>query len=165
TKDILKGAIKDIDGTVIVVRHDRFFLDGLVEKVYEFGGGKVIENLGGIYDFLQKKKLDNLKQLEVSSTPAGGNEKNNPEIQEESEGKISYAQQKEKARLRNKAEKAVAKYEKEIDEYEARLKEIEEKLAAGDASSETLQTYSEVQKRIEEAMSKWEMAQVELEEL
>ena len=165
TKDILKGAIKDFDGTVIVVSHDRFFLDGLVEKVYEFGGGKVIENLGGIYDFLQKKKLDNLNQLELSSTPAGGNEKNNPEIQEESEGKISYAQQKEKARLRNKAEKAVAKYEKEIDEYEARLKEIEEKLAAGDASSETLQTYSEVQKRIEEAMSKWEMAQVELEEL
>lgn len=67
TKDILKDAIKDFDGTVIVVSHDRDFLDGLVEKVYEFGGGVVKENLGGIYDFLQKKKLENLSELEKSA--------------------------------------------------------------------------------------------------
>ena len=70
TKDILKNAIKEFDGTVIVVSHDREFLDGLVEKVYEFGGGKVKECLGGIYEFLEKKKLASLSELERSTTPA-----------------------------------------------------------------------------------------------
>jgi ATP-binding cassette subfamily F protein 3 len=64
SKDVLKQAIKDFEGTAIIVSHDRDFLDGLVEKVYEFGGGKVREHLGGIYDFLQKKQIENLKQLE-----------------------------------------------------------------------------------------------------
>lgn len=66
TKDILKDAIKDFDGTVIVVSHDREFLDGLVDKVYEFGGGKVKENIGGIYDFLKRKNLSSLNELEKS---------------------------------------------------------------------------------------------------
>ena len=75
TKDILKGAIKDFDGTVIVVSHDREFLDGLVDKVYEFGGGKVVENLGGIYDFLRKKNLGALSELELSTSPTANEDK------------------------------------------------------------------------------------------
>ena len=70
TKDILKEAIRDFDGTVIIVSHDRYFLDGLVEKVYEFGGGRVRENLGGIYDFLKKKNIEHLSELELSKSSA-----------------------------------------------------------------------------------------------
>ena len=164
TKDILKNAIKEFDGTVIVVSHDRFFLDGLVEKVYEFGGGKVRENIGGIYDFLRKKNLDNLSQLELSKSPERvASQENEPA--EQSQGKLDYAQQKEKARLKNKAEKNVAKYEKEIEQLESKIKELENKLSSGDASSEILADYDKTQKSLEEAMSKWEMAQMELEEL
>ena len=166
TKDILKSAIKDFNGTVIVVSHDRFFLDGLVDKVYEFGGGKVRENLGGIYDFLRKKNLENLNQLELSSHPTNQNKNGiQDEPTTESSGKANYAQQKEIAKIRNKAEKAVAKYEREIEELETRQKEIEAKISAGDASSDTLNAYSEIQKQLEETMSKWEIAQMELDEL
>ena len=166
TKDILKSAIKDFNGTVIVVSHDRFFLDGLVDKVYEFGGGKVRENLGGIYDFLRKKNLENLNQLELSSHPTNQNKNGiQDEPTTESSGKVNYAQQKEIAKIRNKAEKAVAKYEREIEELETRQKEIEAKISAGDASSDTLNAYSEIQKQLEETMSKWEIAQMELDEL
>ena len=75
SKDVLKEAIKEFDGTVIVVSHDRDFLDGLVSKVYEFGGGEVREHLGGIYDFLQKKKIENLDELQLSKSPAAVEEK------------------------------------------------------------------------------------------
>ena len=170
TKDILKNAIKEFDGTVIVVSHDRFFLDGLVDKVYEFGGGKVRENLGGIYEFLEKKNLESLKELELS--PGRKTEKNDgckgqdtPEKVTVSSGKLDYAEQKEKARIKNKAEKSVARLEAEIERLEEEIKLVEEKIAKGDASSETLTKYDAAQKNLEETMSKWEMAQMELEEL
>lgn len=170
TKDILKNAIKEFDGTVIVVSHDRFFLDGLVDKVYEFGGGKVRENLGGIYEFLEKKNLESLKELELS--PGRKTEKNDgckgqetPEKVTVSSGKLDYAEQKEKARIKNKAEKSVARLEAEIERLEEEIRLVEEKIAKGDASSETLTKYDAAQKNLEETMSKWEMAQMELEEL
>lgn len=180
TKDILKDAINDFDGTVIIVSHDRYFLDGLVEKVYEFGGGMVKENLGGIYDFLRKKNITKLSELEMTKSPSytdsakitniGGKESNKNEISadkstESSVRKLSYAEQKELAKILSKAEKNVKKAEEEIAKLEALQKQIEEKIAGGDASAETLTAYEKAGKDIENALSVWELAQLELEEL
>lgn len=166
TKDILKEAIRDFNGTVIVVSHDRFFLDGLVEKVYEFGGGKVRENLGGIYEFLRKKNLDNLQQLELSKNtkrpvagvdgaghPTGGQVADSKDS-----GKLSYAEQKERAKAVSRAEKELKTAESEVEKLESELKEYEDKIAAGDASAETLEGYASAQQRLDAAMSRWETA-------
>ena len=174
TKDILKDAINDFDGTVIVVSHDREFLDGLVEKVYEFGGGKVKENLGGIYDFLRKKKLDNLNELERSTpslsslSPQSGNEADNGlhSSEREMSGKnLSYAEQKERDKIIRKAEKAAKEAENRVSELETKISDIEHKLAEGDASPEVLEEYSGVSTLLEESMALWESAQMELDSL
>ncbi len=147
TKDILKQAIKDFDGTVIVVSHDRDFLDGLVDKVYEFGGGKVREHLGGIYDFLQSKRIESLKELEMPAAKAQPKpaaiekSESNPVAEKAAEqpqsGRQSYAERKEHERLVRKAEKKVKDAEAAIAALESELKEIESKLAEG-SSDETL---------------------------
>ena len=128
TKDVLKQAIADFDGTVIVVSHDRDFLDGLVEKVYEFGGGKVREHLGGIYDFLQHKQMESLRELE-KSVPS---KTDNDQIQEPavSSGKQSYAEKKEFEKQIRKAERLVKDAEAKVSQLEAELKVVEDKLAA-----------------------------------
>lgn len=170
TKDILKDAIKDFNGTVIVVSHDRYFLDGLVDKVYEFGGGKVRENLGGIYDFLRKKNLDNLSQLELSKSekrPVSDADIPASEVStdEKAERKLSYAEQKERAKALSKAEKAVKNAEADIERLEKALKQFEDRIAAGDASPETLSGYENTQNELEKAMSAWEEASDNLEKL
>lgn len=181
TKDILKEAIRDFNGTVIVVSHDRYFLDGLVEKVYEFGGGKVRENLGGIYDFLRKKNIESLNQLELSKSPsqkapapqksdssqsAATEETPNPQQAEAPKSrKLSYFEQKEQAKLLSKAEKRVKQAEADIETLEELQKSLEEKIANGDSSTETLDACTKVGKDMENAMSHWELAQTELEEL
>ena len=119
TKDVLKQAIRDFNGTVILVSHDREFLDGLVSKVYEFGGGQVREHLGGIYDFLESRKLASLRELEqratVSKTEKDGNiSKDSASPAQSEDSKLSYGEQKEFARRLRKAEKAVADIESEI---------------------------------------------------
>ena len=167
TKDILKSAIKDFDGTVIVVSHDRYFLDGLVDKVFEFGGGKVIENLGGIYDFLRKKNLQNLQQLEIPNEQVVERKNFVSEAGEAMTDphKLSYAEQKERARMLSRAEKALAKSEKDVEDLEEKMAAVEAKIASGDASSETLGAYQSLQQKLENAMSVWEMAQMELDEI
>ena len=173
TKDILKDAIKDFDGTVIVVSHDRDFLDGLVDKVYEFGGGKVRENLGGIYDFLKSKNLESLRDLELSKSPSdtlrtsAGAKDSKTEVKKESAPapKLTYAEQKARERMLKKAEKKVREAEEEISRLETVLKEIEEKISGGDTSAETLDGYAKAQKDLENGMSLWELATMELEEL
>lgn len=173
TKDILKDAIKDFDGTVIVVSHDRDFLDGLVDKVYEFGGGKVRENLGGIYDFLKSKNLESLRDLELSKSPSdtlrtsAGAKDSKTEVQKESAPapKLTYAEQKARERMLKKAEKKVREAEEEISRLETVLKEIEEKISGGDTSAETFDGYAKAQKDLENGMSLWELATMELEEL
>lgn len=174
TKDILKDAIKGFDGTVIVVSHDRDFLDGLVEKVYEFGGGKVRENIGGIYDFLRSKNLENLRDLELTKSSTGNSQKEtvqqNSQSVEQTEGesmpttKLTYAEQKAREKMVKKAEKKVKESEEEIARLEAELKIIEEKISAGDASTETLDAYAKAQKDLENGMSVWELATIELDE-
>ncbi len=163
TKDVLKQAIADFDGTVIVVSHDRDFLDGLVEKVYEFGGGKVREHLGGIYDFLQHKQMESLRELE-KSVPS---KTDNDQIQElaVSSGKQSYAEKKEFEKQIRKAERLVKDAEAKVSQLEAELKVVEDKLAAGATDNDLFERHGEVSKSLDAAMSEWEDATMELENL
>ncbi|MDE6079408.1 MAG: ABC-F family ATP-binding cassette domain-containing protein [Duncaniella sp.] len=177
TKDILKQAIKDFDGTVIVVSHDREFLDGLVEKVYEFGGGEVKECLGGIYEFLEKKKLANLAELERSNPAPVKAEQPKPSAQKPSqpspaapapakeERKLSYAEQREHEKLVRKARRKVEDAEAEIARLEAEVKAIEEKFAAGETSDALYSAHAAATKNLENAMSMWELASIELDEI
>ena len=161
TKDILKQAIKEFEGTVIVVSHDRDFLDGLVDKVYEFGGGKVREHLGGIYYFLQSKQLSSLQELERKNSL-----KQSPLIEEQSStGKLSYAEKKERERLFRKAEKKLAEAEKVVESLEIELSDIEAKLASGTNDNDLFLRHGDVKKKLENAMSEWELAGMELEYL
>ena len=163
TKDVLKQAIADFDGTVIVVSHDRDFLDGLVDKVYEFGGGKVREHLGGIYDFLQHKQMESLRELE-KSVPS---KTDNDQIQEPavSSGKQSYAEKKEFEKQIRKAERLVKDAEAKVSQLEAELKVVEDKLAAGATDNDLFERHGEVSKSLDAAMSEWEDATMELENL
>lgn len=174
TKDVLKQAIKEFSGTVVVVSHDREFLDGLVTKVYEFGGGKIKEHLGGIYDFLEAKKIESLRELEIqpgnrhqtapqlSKSPTSGNQEND---KKESK-KMSYAEKKEHDRLVKKAERKVKDAEENIAAIEDEIKKIEEELATGNnGNPDIYESHSALQKKLENAMSIWEMATMELEEI
>lgn len=154
TKDILKEAILAFDGTVILVSHDRDFLDGLVTKVYEFGEGRVREHIGGIYDFLRTKDIDSFDQLSTS-TPVAVSSDN-----DSGTGKLSYEQQKEQSKLKRKAEKEVADAEQRIEELETTLADLEQQLStAKGASDMTLATqYAEVKKQIETVTQLWETA-------
>lgn len=165
SKDVLKEAIQAFEGTVIVVSHDRDFLNGIVNKVYEFGEHRVREHLGGIYDFLQKKRLDSLQQLEIKNAPAAPAA--DAEVSEPaSQGKIDYQKQKERERRIRQAEKKVKTLEARIAELEQQLTEIEDKLAV--ATSENLDIYykhSKISRELEEVMAQWEQAGEELEQV
>lgn len=159
TKDVLKQAIKDFDGTVIVVSHDRDFLDGLVEKVYEFGGGKVREHLGGIYEFLRNKNMESLKEIEAQKTETKVTEQ--PQVV--SKSKRSYVEQKEYDKMLRKFEKKVTLAEENIAKLEAELAEVEAKLAAGEIGDDLYQNHAKVSKNLDNAMSEWELASMELD--
>ena len=168
SKDVLKEAIQAFDGTVIVVSHDRDFLNGIVDKVYEFGDHRVREHLGGIYDFLRKKQLDSLQQLEIKDAPpapAANVETQNLESPA-SQGKMDYQRQKERERRIRQAEKKVKTLEARIAELEQQLADIEEKLST--ATSENLDVYythSKISRELEEVMAEWEKAGEELEKV
>lgn len=174
TKDILKQAIRDFNGTVIVVSHDREFLDGLVEKVYEFGGGKVRECLGGIYEFLEKKKIASLSELEISKDKKPSVEKSASDTPSskkteaaasENKGvpRLSYAEQKEREKNLRRLKKKVEDAEAEISRLEGTVAEIEKEMAAGEFSDDLCQRHAKAQKDLENAMSLWEIASMELE--
>ena len=178
TKDILKQAIKDFNGTVIVVSHDREFLDGLVEKVYEFGGGQVRECLGGIYEFLEKKKLASLAELErntirpvADKTPAASKPKEAdtssdvPASTAPAQRKLSYAEQREHEKLVRKARKKVEEAEAEISRLEQEVADIESAISAGNPPADIYDRHATATKQLENAMSLWELASMELEEI
>ena len=176
TKDILKEAIRDFNGTVIVVSHDREFLDGLVEKVYEFGNGRVKEHLGGIYDFLHRRQLTSLTDLErvdkgslrhtpVADMVEAGSDSRSLRNDEKTERKLSYAEQKERERMLRRAEKNVTSAETEIARLEGVVADYEKKIADGDCSSEILSGYDDARRQLDNAMSVWELAQEELDNL
>lgn len=178
SKDVLKKAIREFDGTAIIVSHDRDFLDGLVNKVYEFGGGKVTEHIGGIYDYLQKKKLDNLQQLELSKSPASTQQATSPSKKEESpnraeaaagqvpEQKLSYQEQKELNRRQRRLEKQVEEVESEIEALETTLAALEQELATpqGATNAAMLQNYLDIKKKLDKIMNNWERLTLELDE-
>lgn len=163
TKDILKEAIKEFDGTVIVVSHDRDFLDGLVDKVYEFGNGLVKEHLCGIYEFLEYKKLSSLQELEKNDTP----QKDSPAKTEEvSQSKLSYLEQKEAQKRIRRAEKRIKELETKINTYESEIKEIENLLSSGTNTDQSIYTkHQELNEALENAMMEWETANEEFETL
>lgn len=162
TKDILKQAIRDFTGTVIVVSHDREFLDGLVEKVYEFGGGRVRECLGGIYEFLEKKKLESLRELERTKPSV-------PDSPRESAAKppqkINYAEQREREKMVKRAAKKVQDAENEITRLESEVADMEAQLAAGNVEGDILDRYSKTKRDLDNAMSVWELASQEHDDL
>ena len=164
SKDVLKDALRDFDGTVIVVSHDREFLDGLVDKVYEFGGGRVVEHLGGIYDFLEKKKMDSLRELErpTQKVTSGAATEVAP-----TKDKLSYEAQKEFARSVKKAEKAVADAENKITELEGAIAALEARMATpeGAADASLYADYSSKKKELSDTMDKWTELTLELEAL
>ena len=159
SKDILKNAIMKYDGTVVVVSHDREFLDGMVDKVYEFRDGGVREYLGGIYYFLEKRKLESLRDVERRTAPVQSSEP-----KEASAGKLSYEQKKEQ-------EKQIRKLRKAVDEIEAELAEIEKQIAeydtrfasAGEYNADDYKAYDELKKRYDHMMHEWEKASYELD--
>lgn len=162
SKDVLKDALREFDGTVIVVSHDREFLDGLVDKVYEFGNQKVIEHLGGIYEFLEKKKMENLQELErvtrinavVTDEPVSAN-------------KLSYEARKELSRTIKKTEKAIAEAENTVAQLEQNIVGLEAKLATPEGASDpSLYTeYSSLKNELSATMDRWIELTIELEEL
>ena len=165
SKDVLKEAIQAFEGTVIVVSHDRDFLNGIVSKVYEFGEHRVREHLGGIYDFLQKKQLDSLQQLEAKQAPVATVNEDSPEPTA-SQGKMDYQRQKEHERRIRQAEKKVKTCEAKISELEQQLADIEDKLST--ATSEDVDIYykhSQISRELDDVMAQWEQASAELEKV
>ena len=163
TKDVLKEAILSFDGTVIVVSHDRDFLDGLVSKVYEFGGGQVREHIGGIYDFLQKKEMESLDELHATGSPSANTtnsaSSNNTQPQV-SEGKLSYEERKEQAKIRRKLEKEVERCEAEVSRLESEKAALEAKLATPEGAADTalFSQYGQIQQNLSQAEDAWEKA-------
>ena len=163
SKDVLKEAIKAFDGTVIVVSHDREFLDGLVNKVYEFGNKKVREHLGGIYDFLQYKKMDSLRELEAVAVEKAVVNAD----KQSSESKLSYEARKEMNRKIRKAEKDVEEAEKVISAYESELSEMNKKLELPEFASDSdfIMSYQKKQRELEQKMYECEILREELDTL
>ena len=174
SKDVLKEAIRAFDGTAIVVSHDREFLDGLVTKVYEFGGGQVREHLGGIYDFLQSRKIQELSELGVSGE---NNKKNEPDRGQASgstnetgggvKPKQDYAAHKEQQRRLRKAERAVEDSERKINDMEQRLKELDQLLMDPEKASDMVLVteYTTTKRALDEEVERWEKLSEELMEM
>ena len=160
SKDILKSAVMKYDGTVIVVSHDREFLDGMVQKVYEFRDGGVQEYLGGIYYFLEKRKLESLKEVERKAAPSAAA----PQQREVSSGKLSYEQKKEQEKLIRKLKKNVEQIETELAGVEREIAAWDEKFAAATAYDEAdYKAYNDLKARYDHLMHEWEKASYELE--
>ena len=184
SKDVLKEAIKAFDGTAIIVSHDREFLDGLVDKVYEFAGGKVREHLGGIYDYLRAHNAESISQalanqsgMASAGSPSGSASSSSSSStsfsssssssSEASSGKLSYAEHKEQQKKIRKAEKAVKECETKIEKLETRKAEIDALLMKPENATnmELVTEYTELMKRLDEENENWMMLSEELEEI
>lgn len=165
TKDILKQAIKDFDGTVIIVSHDRDFLNGLVDKVYEFGNGKVREHLGGIYDFLNAKKMENLHELETQTNIITTD--NSKQEYKKTGSKLTYEERKELSRQIKRLEKQITELETRIKNNENKVSDIEKQLSTPKGASDIslFETHAALQKEIEKDLELWENLTNELEVL
>ncbi len=169
SKDVLKDAIREFDGTVIIVSHDRDFLDGLATKVYEFGGGLVKEHLGGIYDFLQKKQIESLNELQKSPTLSASpitSKTAEAENVAPSDNKLSYEAQKELNKKLKKLERRVADCEAEIEQTESAIAILEAKMATPEGASDMslYEQHQKLKKQLDRVMEEWDEASSELEE-
>ena len=162
TKDILKEALRKFEGTVIVVSHDRDFLNGLADKVYEFANRGLKEYLGGVTDFLEAKKIACFREYEQLHKPEA---KQQTAMNPVAENKLSFEERKQLNREIKKAEQRVERAENAVAELEAEIADMERKMADGETGEELLKRYGEVQKRLEEAMEEWEKATEELERI
>ena len=172
SKEVLKEAIKAFDGTAIIVSHDREFLDGLVSKVYEFGGGKVREHLGGIYDWLKSplqlpRKGESAENLSLTSSKSNNNQNVSPLPSEGSGEALSYAERKEQQKKIRKAQRAVDESEAKIAKLEARKSELDELLMAPENASnmELVTEYTNLQRELDEENERWLILSEELETL
>ena len=177
SKDVLKEAIKAFDGTVIVVSHDREFLDGLVTKVYEFGGGKVREHLGGIYDFLRSKRIDSLEELSRSEKQDVNTSTNNSQqstvnsqlstVNSQLSSKLAYLERKEQQKKVKRVEKSIKEVETKIQQLEARIKELDDILCTPEGASDmtVVTEYTSIKKLIDQQTERWEHLYEELEQL
>ena len=174
SKDVLKEALQAFDGTVILVSHDRDFLDGIVSKVYEFGGGKVREHLGGIYDWLQYKRASRIQDADKAidlalQKTADAQRQKTASLKDESQGSsgaADYAAQKAKAAELRKAQKAVAQAEQDISDLEQQILDIEQILAEVEGQSpENFEKYNRLKRSLEQRMYEWEILSEQLSEL
>jgi len=177
SKDVLKDAIREFDGTVIVVSHDREFLDGLVTKVYEFGGGLVKEHLGGIYDFLQKKKIEHLNELNIDnptiklsdSKTKSEAESKDAELRNDTSpsSKLSYEAQKELNKKQKKLEKQVVECETTIEETESAIAILEAKMATPEGASDMAlyEKHQKLKQQLNDVVEEWERVSMELDSL
>ena len=185
SKDVLKEAIRSFDGTAIIVSHDREFLDGLVTKVYEFGGGEVKEHIGGIYDYIRKCRAQGVQEFQktlaaatssaatssakASSTAASTatSSDKTSSAQDDAAGKESYAERKERMKKISRAEKAVKESEKKIEKMETRLKELDTILCdpANASNMELITEYTSTKKALDEEIERWESLSEEVEKL
>ena len=168
SKDVLKEAIKAFDGTVIFVSHDRDFLDGLVDKVYEFGGGKVREHLGGIYEYLRFHNAENITDALGSGTAPKQEEQEKKPVANEHKDKdsaLSYAERKEQQKKISRIQKQVKESEKRIEDMEAKLEELGKQLEQPENASDMtlVNKYTELQSALDEEMQKWEELSLQLE--
>jgi len=164
SKDVLKEAIKAFDGTVIVVSHDREFLNGLVTKVYEFGNKKVREHLGGIYEFLKYKKMDTLRELEMSASAKSVSDQAEKPV---SENKLSYEARKEFSKKIKKAERAVEEAEKVVANLEAEIADMDKllELSENASNNDFIQNYQKKQREMEQKIYEWEILSEEVDRL
>ena len=172
SKDVLKNAVKEFDGTVIVVSHDRDFLDGLVSRVYEFGGGKVREHIGGIYEFLRTKELENEGMTGVDNDVNHRQTETAPAKMEESvkavsASALSYEEMKERNKRIKKAEKAVSDCEARIEKLEGDIAAIEARLATPEGATDMslFTQHGNLKKQLDQVVEEWETASLALEEL
>ena len=168
SKDVLKEAIKAFDGTVILVSHDRDFLDGLVDKVYEFGGGKVREHLGGIYEYLRFHNAENITDALGSGTaPKQEEQEKKPAANEhkDKDSALSYAERKEQQKKISRIQKQVKESEKRIEDMETKLEELGKQLEQPENASDMtlVNKYTELQSSLDEEMQKWEELSLQLE--
>ncbi len=167
SKDILKEALKKYDGTLVVVSHDREFLDGLVDKLYEFRGGKVKEHLGGIYDFLKRRKLESLKELERKTSQAQSQQTDRAAT----ENKLSYAERKEMDKSIRKIASRISECERQIEEKETEIASIDammanpEQHAIDHTDVDIFKRYQELKRDVETLMLEWEQHSAEKEKL
>jgi ATP-binding cassette subfamily F protein 3 len=160
SKDILKDALQKFDGTVVVVSHDREFLDGLVDRIYEFRDGGVREYLGDIWYFLEKRKVESLQEIERKDRPTQSEKSNDTPTA----GKMTYEQKKEQEKILRKLRKAVESVEEELAKVESEIAEYDKRFAVStEYNAEDYAKYDTLKQHYDHLMHEWEKASYELE--